>query len=54
MKKKIIISNLLILFISLITLLIGMNFLLDKVLKNSAEKEIKNYLNIAENIYYSN
>lgn len=54
MKKKIIVSNLLILFISLITLLIGMNFLLDKVLKNSAEKEIKNYLNIAENIYDGN
>lgn len=54
MKKKIIVSNLLILFISLITLLIGMNFLLDKVLKNSAEKEIKNYLNIAEKIYDGN
>lgn len=51
MKKRLIISNLLILFLSLIAMLIGSNIIATKSIESSAGNEIKNYLSIALNVY---
>ena len=51
MKKRLIISNLLILFISLIAMLIGSNIIANKSIESTLSNEIKNYLNIALNVY---
>lgn len=51
MKKRLILSNLLILLFSLVTMLIGANIIANKSIESSVSNEIKNYLNIALNIY---
>lgn len=51
MKKRIILSNILILVLSLVALLIGSNIIANKAIEKSAKEEIKNYLNIAVNYF---
>ncbi len=51
MRKRLIISNLLILLFSLVAMLIGSNIIANKSIESSASNEIKNYLSIALNIY---
>lgn len=54
MRKKLIISNILILFLALIVMLIGTNVLINKTIESGAKREIENYLNIAATIYNGN
>lgn len=51
MKRKLVISNIFILFISLVAMLIGSNIIVSNTIENKAKKEITNYLNIALNIF---
>lgn len=51
MRKRLIISNLIILLFSLVAMLIGSNIIVNKSIESSVSNEIKNYLNIALNIY---
>lgn len=51
MKKRLIISNLLILLVSLICMLVCCNIIANKTIESNARNEITNYLNIATNIY---
>lgn len=51
MRKKLIISNIIILFLALIVMLFGTNVLINKTIETSAKREIENYLNIAYSIY---
>lgn len=54
MRKRLILSNLLILLISLIAMLIGSNLIANHAIESTASNEIKNYLSIALNIYDGN
>ncbi len=51
MKKRIIVSNILILLFSLVAMFIGANIIANKSIESSASNEIKNYLSIALNIF---
>ncbi len=54
MRKRLILSNLLILLFSLIAMLIGSNIIANQAIESSASDEIKNYLSIALNIFDGN
>lgn len=51
MKKKLIITNTIIVFISLFLMLLGSCIIVSNINKNNVENEAKNYLAIATNIY---
>lgn len=51
MKKRIILTNLLILLLSLVAMLLGTNVIANQSIESSAQNEIQNYLSIALHLY---